>query len=93
MELLPTLCFLYTLETGEEGYLNFNIKSEKYLQALEGLPAEHRATFTQLVDEYAYHAHLLYGRNWVAYKVLAELVKSGWRPSEADNNKKDDNYE
>jgi len=45
MELLATLCFLYTLGIGEEVYLNFNIKSEKYLQALEGLLAEHRYPF------------------------------------------------
>lgn len=30
-----------------------------------------------MVDEYAYHALRLYGRNWVAYDVIAELVLSG----------------
>ena len=59
---------------------NFNEKSEKYLKAKERLPKELRDIYTQLVDEYAYHALQCYGRNWVAYDVIAELVLAGWRP-------------
>ena len=62
--------------------MNFNEKSEKFINARDKLPEELRGIYTKLVDEYAFHALLLYGRNWVAYDVLAELVKAGWRPSE-----------
>lgn len=60
--------------------LNFNEKSEKFLKAKERLPRELHDVYTQLVDEYAYHALQCYGRNWVAYDVIAELVLAGWRP-------------
>jgi len=63
---------------------NFNEKSEKYIKAREKLPENLRDTYAQLVDEYAYHALRLYGRNWVAYDVIAELVKAGWRPSKSN---------
>ncbi len=68
--------------------MNFNEKSEKYLKAREKLPEELWDTYKQMVDEYSYHAHLMYGRNWVAYDVIAELVKSGWHPSEKTDNTK-----
>ncbi|GEM_PF-2739735 len=59
---------------------NFNENSEKYLKAKAKLPKELHDIYTQMVDEYAYHALQLYGRNWVAYDVIAELVLGGWRP-------------
>lgn len=66
--------------------MNFNEKSEKFIKARNKLPEELRDIFTKLVDEYAYHARLLYGKNWVAYDVLAELVKAGWHITEDTNN-------
>lgn len=60
---------------------NFNPESGKYLKAKEKLPKELQDIYTQMVDEYAYHALQLYGRNWVAYDVIAELVLAGWRPN------------
>lgn len=62
--------------------MNFNESSEKYLNAKRKLPAELQSVYTQMVDEYAYHALQLYGRNWVAYDVIAAMVKDGWRPKE-----------
>jgi hypothetical protein len=62
--------------------MNFNEKSAKYLKAREKLPKELQGVYTQLVDEYAYHALQLYGRNWVAYDVIAALVLDGWRSAE-----------
>ncbi len=59
---------------------NFSENSVKYLKARENLPAELRDIYRQMVDEYAFHALNLYGRNWVAYEVIAALVLSGWRP-------------
>ncbi len=50
------------------------------MKAKQKLPKELRDVFKQMVDEYAYHALQLCGRNWVAYDVIAELVLSGWRP-------------
>ncbi len=61
--------------------MNFNPNSEKYLKAKEKLPVEFQDIYTQLVDEYAYHALQCYGRNWVAYDVIAALVLAGWRPN------------
>lgn len=60
---------------------NFNENSSKYLNAREKLPTELRSIYKQMVDEYAYHALQLYGRNWVAYEVIAEMVLAGWRPT------------
>lgn len=45
----------------------------------DALPAELRPIFDQLVDEYKYHSLLLYGREFVSYGILGELVKDGWR--------------
>ena len=61
--------------------LNFNEKSEKYLKARDKLPKELQEIFKQMVDEYSFHALQIYGRNWVAYEVIAEMAKAGWRPS------------
>ena len=61
--------------------LNFNEKSEKYLKARDKLPKELQEIFKKMVDEYSFHALQIYGRNWVAYDVIAEMVKAGWRPS------------
>ena len=61
--------------------LNFNEKSEKYLKAKKSLPSDLHEVYKLMVDEYAYYALQLYGRNWVAYGLIAELVRVGWRPS------------
>jgi len=56
-------------------------KSDKYYAARNSLPKSLQQVFRQLVEEYAYHTHIMYGRGYVAYAVLAELVRQGWRPS------------
>jgi len=58
-------------------------KSEKYQSARDSLPENLRPVFKRIVDEYAFHTHVKYGRGYVAYAVLAELVRNGWRPTEA----------
>jgi len=55
--------------------------SPKSLAARNTLPEELQPIYDQLVEEYAFHALQLYGRPWVAYAIIAELVKDGWRPS------------
>jgi hypothetical protein len=59
--------------------INFE-KSDKYQAVRESLPPELRAVFRQFVEEYSFHTMVKYGRGYVAYEVLAELVRSGWRP-------------
>jgi hypothetical protein len=55
--------------------------SEKYREAEARLPEHLRPIFGRLVDEYEYIAQLRYGRGYVSYDVLADLVMAGWRPS------------
>jgi hypothetical protein len=55
-------------------------KSDKFLEARETLPEELRETYDRLVDEYHFATIQKYGTGYVAYPVLAELVRSGWRP-------------
>ena len=55
-------------------------KSPKYLEARESLPEELRAIYDRLVLEYSFQTEVSYGRGYVAYRVLAALVRDGWRP-------------
>ena len=55
--------------------------SEKYQAVRESLPEELRPIFRQLEEEYAFHTHVKYGRGYVAYAILAELLRDGWRQS------------
>jgi hypothetical protein len=50
-------------------------KSEKYPAARDSLPEELREISRQLVAEYSFHTETKYGRGYVAYAVLAELVR------------------
>lgn len=58
----------------------FKRSSPKYVEALESLPEELRPIYDRLVEEYAFHTEVSYGRGYVAYRVLADLVREGWRP-------------
>jgi len=42
---------------------------------------ELRGVYRQMVDEYEFFTNAKYGRGYVAYEVLAEMVLAGWRPS------------
>jgi hypothetical protein len=55
-------------------------RGPKYLEALSSLPEQLRPVYKALVEEYKFHALTRYGRAWVAYDVIADLVRSGWRP-------------
>ena len=59
--------------------------SEKYQEAEGILPDDLKPTFKRMVEEYEYLTNVHYGRGYVAYKVLADMVLAGWRPS-ADPN-------
>ena len=68
--------------------MSFNNKSEKYFSAKESLPKNLHSIYDQLVEEYIFHTEKHYGRGYVAYNVLADLVKDGWRPPEKAENTK-----
>ena len=55
--------------------------SPKYREAEAKLPDELRGAYRQMVEQYEFLTHLKYGRGYVAYEVLAEMVLAGWRPS------------
>ena len=54
----------------------------RYLEARSSLPEELRSVYQRLVEEYRFHALQRYGRAWVSYDVIADLVRSDWRPTE-----------
>jgi len=49
--------------------------------ALEFLPPELHEVYERIVLEYQYHCVSRYGRPFVSYTILADLIKSGWRPT------------
>jgi len=57
------------------------IISEKHREARDGLSDELKPIFDDLVEEYRYHTSMRYGKPYVSYIVLADLVRSGWRRS------------
>ena len=56
-------------------------KSEKYQKTLAGLPEELKDPYEDLVAQYSWHTTNLFGRGYVAYEVLASLIRDGWRCS------------
>jgi len=50
-------------------------------EARESLPEELRPAFDELADYYRYATSKHYGRSYVAYLVVAELILAGWRAS------------
>lgn len=57
------------------------IDSPKSKEAESKLPEDLRPIYHQMVRDYEYITHLQYGRGYVAYEVLAQMVLAGWRPS------------
>ena len=55
--------------------------SPKYREAEAKLPDELHGVYRQMVEQYEFLTHVKYGRGYVAYEVLAEMVLAGWRPS------------
>ena len=55
--------------------------SPKYTEAEAKLPDELRGAYRQMVEQYEFLTKVKYGRGYVAYEVLAEMVLAGWRPS------------
>ncbi len=57
------------------------IGSAKYIEAEATLPDELKDLYRKLVQDYEDLTNMYYGRGYVAYKVLADLILMGWRPS------------
>ena len=57
------------------------VTSTKYKEAEAILPDDLKPVFRRFVEEYEYLTMTHFGRGYVAYKVLADLVLAGWRPS------------
>jgi len=55
--------------------------SAKYKEAEAILPDDLKPIFKRFVQEYEYLTMLHFGRGYVAYRILAELILAGWRPS------------
>lgn len=57
------------------------IDSEKSKQAEAKLPSELKPIYRQMVQDYEFQTKVKYGKGYVAYDVLAEMVLAGWRPA------------
>lgn len=64
-------------------------RSPGYVEEHDKLPVDVRPVFELLVDEYKFHATRHHKHPFVSYKVLAELVRSGWRPLQSEYDSKD----
>lgn len=64
--------------------MNTEIRSEKHEEARNTLPEELKPLFDDLVEDYRFAVHLRYGKRFVSYIVLADLIKAGWRRSAAE---------
>jgi hypothetical protein len=56
-------------------------RAEKEQQARDLLPDELKPIFDDFVNDYKFFATKHYGRPYVSYLVLAEMVRAGWRRS------------
>ena len=56
-------------------------RSEKELEARNSLPEELRPVFDEFVADYRYAATGRYGKPYISYIVLADMVRAGWRLS------------
>ncbi len=57
-------------------------KSPKFHEGRESLPEDLRPIYDELVASYAFYSLKHLGREFVSYKILAELVREGWRPKD-----------
>jgi len=57
------------------------IDSPKSKEAEAELPEALREVYRRMVEDYEFLTHVRYGRGYVAYEILAEMVLAGWRPA------------
>jgi hypothetical protein len=58
-------------------------KRPKFYEVRELLPEELRSVYDALVGDYEFLAIKHHGKPFVSYKILADLVREGWRLPEA----------
>lgn len=58
-------------------------RSAKHEEARQSLPEELKPIFDELVEDYRFATTCRYGNGYVAYIVLADLVRVGWRHTAA----------
>ena len=56
--------------------------SPNYIREMENLPEGTRIAFESLVGQYRFLALRHHRQAFVSYKVLADLIREGWRQSE-----------
>ena len=56
-------------------------KNPKKDEAKKSLDKGLEDIFERFVAEYQYHCIVRYGRPFVSYAILADLVNAGWRPT------------
>jgi hypothetical protein len=74
-------------------------KGGKYITARNSLPEPLWPIYKDFVEQYKFYALARYGRAWVAYDVVADLVRAGWRdvssstdqPSQVNNDDSESN--
>jgi len=54
-------------------------RGPKYSAALTSLPEDLQPIYREMVEDYKFYALKRYGKAWVAYDVIADLVRAGWR--------------
>lgn len=57
------------------------VTSDKYKEAEATIPEDLKPVLKRFVEEYEYLTTTHYGKNYVAYRVLDDLVLAVWRPS------------
>ena len=58
-----------------------NVLGERLRDARNSLPLALQSIFDDFIADYKYAATLRYGRPYISYHVLADMIRAGWRPS------------
>ncbi len=66
-------------ETPDAGRARDLPSTSAFLEERERLPRNQRAAFDELVSYYRYYATVHHKQPFVSYKVLADLIREGWR--------------
>ncbi|GIW70973.1 MAG: hypothetical protein KatS3mg102_0515 [Planctomycetota bacterium] len=54
-------------------------KEDPRIRIRESLPPELRPVLDELAEDYKFYSIVHHGRAFVSYKILADLVRLGWR--------------
>jgi hypothetical protein len=54
-------------------------RTEKHEEARNSIPDDLKSIFDELVEDYKFATVKRYGNGYVAYSVLADLIRIGWR--------------